>query len=151
MKPWAWLGVLGEHWFGSLSTPSYPLAKAMALGLYCHDCLGSSPVKGKALSGTGLSCVFSCLHILRHRPNPSHIMSSAQSLTYYIIGPIPQLECHHLSICHHSQLSNSRQSFLKAGLRVASSWVLMIGIRRDGVQRNTLDPWQNRAWHALGT
>lgn len=37
--------------------------------------------KGKALSGTGLSCVFSCLHILRHQPNPSIWVSPSLHLS----------------------------------------------------------------------
>ena len=127
------IGEIGEHWFGSLSTPSYPLVKAMALGLYCHDCLWLFSCE-KARLSLGLVCLV-----------------SFPASTYYVIGPIPQLECHHLSICHHSQLSNSCQSFLTAWLHMASSWVLVTGLRRDGMQRNTLDPWQNRVWHALGT
>lgn len=78
-------GGWGEHWFGSLSTRSYPLAKAIALGLYYHDCLPKLSLWffsfEKARLSLGLVCLVPFL--------PPHITSSAPSLSLNVtISPL---------------------------------------------------------------
>lgn len=78
-------GGLGEHWFGNLSTLSYSLAKAIALGLYCHVCLPKLSLWffsfEKARLSLGLVCLVPFL--------PPHITTSAPSLNLNVtISPL---------------------------------------------------------------